>query len=101
MIRFPQIGHNRLPRRQPVQTVSRDGKLFRADVFAEGKERAMTAEIIDCRSCSLVDLDLLNAGIALHVKDAIAFRQIFIEFLGAANIQDRVGIRIQLTDFLY
>ena len=99
-IRFPQIGHDRLPRRQPFESVRRHRKSFCADVFAESKKRVMAAQIIDGRSDAFVDLDLLNPGIALDVKNAIAYQQVVVEFLGAANVQDGVGVAIKLTDFL-
>ena len=59
----------------------------------------MTPQIIDCRSYAFVDLDLLNPGIALDVKDAIRNEQVVVELLRAANIQDGVGVPIKLPDF--
>ena len=59
----------------------------------------MPSEIFDCRFDSLVDLDLLNAGIALDVKNAVGNQQIVVELLRAANVQDRVSLAIELPDF--
>ena len=59
----------------------------------------MSLQIINCRSYTFVDLDLFNAGIALDVKDAIGNEQVLVEFLRAANVQDRIGIPIELTNF--
>ena len=39
-----------------------------------------------------------NARIALDVKNAIGNEQIVIEFLCAANVQDRIGVAIELPD---
>ena len=55
-------------------------------------------QIIDGRSYTLVDLDLLNPWIALNIEDAIACEQIVIKFLCAANVQDRVGVAIKLSN---
>ena len=59
----------------------------------------MPPQIFDCRFHAFVDLDLLNAGVALDVKNAIGNEQIVIELLRAANIQDCVGVAIKLPDF--
>ena len=59
----------------------------------------MTPQIIDCRSYAFVDLDLLNPGIALDVKEAIANKQVVVKLLRAADIQDGIGIPIELPDF--
>ena len=77
----------------------RHGEPFRADVFAKGKKRSMPSQIFDCRFYSLVDLDLLNGGVALDVKNAIGNKQVVVEFLRPANVQDRVSIPIELLDF--
>jgi len=42
---------------------------------------------------------LLNAGIALDVQNSIGNEQVVVEFLCAANIQDRVRVAIDLPDF--
>jgi len=59
----------------------------------------MPSQIIDRRFYFLVDLDLFNAGIALDVKNAIGNKQVVIEFLRAANVEDCVRIAIELPDF--
>src|ERR1051325_6245538 len=59
----------------------------------------MTPQILDCRFHAFVDLDLLNAGVAFDVKNAIRSEQIVIELLRATNVQDGVGIPIELPDF--
>ena len=59
----------------------------------------MPPEIFDCRFHPLVDLDLFNTGIALDVKNAIGNKQIVIEFLRAANIQDCISVSIKLPIF--
>src|SRR3979411_2732014 len=97
---FAQICDNELPCRQPLEAACRDRELFRADVFSKREKCTMPAEIIDCRSHALIDLDLLDAGIALYVENAIAFQQVIVEFLRAADVQDRVRVAIKLTDFL-
>src|ERR1700730_12769763 len=68
---FPKIGHHRLPRRQPFETARGNRKTFGADILAESEKRVVPAQIIDCRFYALVDLDLLNAGIALDVQNAL------------------------------
>ena len=98
-MRSPKIGDNGLSCWEPMQSVDRDGKLFRPDDFAKSKEGEMSPEIIDCRLNTLVDLYLFNTWIALYIEDAIAGEQIFIEFLRAANIQNRISRLIKLTDF--
>ena len=42
---------------------------------------------------------MLNAGVALDVKNAIGNEQVVVEFLGATDVQDCVRIAIQLPDF--
>ena len=59
----------------------------------------MPLQIFDCRLYTLVDLDLLNAGVALDVKNAVGNEQVVVEFLGATDVQDCVRIAIQLPDF--
>ena len=54
-----------------LKPCSGTGKIFRPDVFAECKKRVMPPQIFDCRFHAFVDLDLLNAGVALDVKNAI------------------------------
>src|SRR5207248_5517333 len=49
-IRFPKIGHDRLPGRVPFESVRWNRKTFRADVFTKREEGVVTAEIVDCRS---------------------------------------------------
>src|SRR6266496_2321838 len=82
----PQIGHYRLPRWEPVESVRWYGEAFRPNVFAKGKKRAMPSQIFDCGFYFLVDLDLLNTGVALDIKNAIGNEQVVIKFLRAANI---------------
>ena len=76
----------------------RHRKSFGADVFAKGEEGMMSPQILLCRFHALVDLDLLHAGIALDVENAIAREQVVVEFLCAADVQDRVGLAIKLLD---
>src|SRR5881227_1642789 len=75
-------------------------KISGPDVFAECEKRVMPPQIVDCRFHALVDLDLLNAGVALDVKNAIGNEQVVVELLRATNVQDRVRIAIKLPDFL-
>ena len=50
-IGFPEIGHDRLARRKPFQIRgSAPGNRFVPDIFAEGEERVMAAQIFDGRS---------------------------------------------------
>ena len=57
----------------------------------------MSSQIFDCRFYSLIDLDLLNARIALDVKNAIGNEQIVIKFLrrrrrsGSRRLRDKVA----------
>lgn len=60
----------------------------------------MPPQIFDCRFYFLVDLDLLNAGVALDVKNAIGNEQVVIKFLRPTNVQDCIGLAIQLLNFL-
>src|SRR5437868_15163520 len=46
-LRFPKVGHDRLPRWKPFQSVVWHRKLFRSDVFAESKKSMMSSDIID------------------------------------------------------
>src|SRR5438552_8700983 len=68
---FPQIGHHRLPRGKPFESVRRYGETSCPDVFAECEKRAMPSHIFTCRFYSLVDLDLLNDGVAFNIENAI------------------------------
>ena len=76
----------------------RHGKTSRPDVFAKSEKRVMPSQIINCRFDALVDLDLLDARVALDVENAIALKQIVVELLRAANVQDRIRFAIKLTD---
>ena len=98
-IRFPEIGHDRLPGREPLQFVQRHGEPIGPDVFAKGEKGAMFSQIIDRRPDALIDLDLLDARVALDVKNALALQQIVIEFLSPADIEDRVRLAVELSDF--
>src|SRR5262249_34160498 len=69
------------------------------DVFAKREERVVPSQIFDCGFHTFVDLDLLDAGVALDVKNAIGSEQVVVEFLRAADVQDRVRIAIEFTDF--
>ena len=57
-------------------------------------------EVFRDRFHALINLDLLDARIALNVEDAFAFEQVVIEFLGAAHIQYRVGLSIKFSNSL-
>ena len=46
-LRFPKVGHDRLPGWKPLQSMEWHRKLFRSDVFAKGKKGMMSFEIID------------------------------------------------------
>ena len=59
----------------------------------------MPPEIFDRRFHPLVDLDLFNTRVALDVKNAIGNKQVVVEFLRAANIQDGISVSIELPDF--
>jgi hypothetical protein len=96
---FPKIGHHWLPCRQPFEPMQGHRKILRPDVFAECKKCAMPSQILDCRFHPYVDLNLLNAGVALDVKNAVGNKQIVIKFLRTTNVQDCVRIAIELPDF--
>ena len=76
------------------------GKHFCADIFTKREQRVVPPQIIDGRSHTLVDLDLLNAGIALDIENTIGNKQVVVEFLRSANVQDRVGVAIKLSNLL-
>src|SRR5437899_939845 len=95
---LPKISHDWLTGWMPSESVRRHRKTFGADIFTEGKKCVMTLQIIDCRSYAPVDFDLLNTGIALDVKKAFTGKKVLVQFLRAANIQDRIGFAIKLTD---
>ena len=78
----------------------RNGKSLRANVFAKGEKRVMPAEIPARGRVAFVDLDLLHAGIAFDVKNAVALQQVVIEFLAPANIEDGIGVPVELPDLL-
>ena len=77
----------------------RNGKAFRPDVLAKREKRAMPSQIFDCRFYTFVDLDLLNAGVALDVKNSIGNEQVLVKFLRPANVQDCISLAIELPDF--
>ncbi len=58
----------------------------------------MSLQILNCRFHALIDLDLLDAGIALDVQNAIGNEEIVVEFLCAADVQDRVRFAIKLPN---
>ena len=58
----------------------------------------MSFQILNCRFHAFIDLDLLDAGIALDVQNAIGNEQIVVEFLCAADVQDRVRFAIKLPN---
>ena len=60
----------------------------------------MLSQVFDGGFVSLIDLDLLYARIALDLKEAIAFSQVVVQFLRAANIENGIGIAIELANFL-
>jgi hypothetical protein len=64
-------------------------------VFAKGEEGMMSSQILNCRFHALIDLDLLDAGIALDVQNAIGNEEIVVEFLCAADVQD--GVRFAVS----
>jgi hypothetical protein len=80
--------------------MKRHRKILGPDVFAECEKRVVPPQIFDCRFHTFVDLDLLNAGVALDVKNAIGNEQVVVEFLRATNVQDCVRIAIELPNFL-
>src|SRR4051812_35927794 len=69
-----------------------------ADIFAEAEEGLVTLQIFDGRSVALIDFDLFDARIALDVEDAVAREQVGIEFLGAADVENGVGLAVKLAD---
>jgi hypothetical protein len=79
--------------------VSWDRKVFGADIFAKGKECMMSSQVLLCRFHVLIDLDLLDAGIALDVQNAIGNEKIVVEFLCAADVQDRVRLALKLPNW--
>jgi len=78
--------------------VGGDWKAFGADVFTKSEEATMSPQILLCRFHALIDLDLLDAGIALDVQNAIGNKEVIVEFLCAADIQDRVRFAIKLSN---
>ncbi len=51
--------------------MQRHRESFRSDIFTECKKCAMPPQVLDCRFHAFVDLDLLDAGVALDVQDAV------------------------------
>ena len=47
-----------------------------------------------------VDFDLLHTGIALDINNAFARKQVLVELVRAANVQDRVSLTVELDDFV-
>ncbi len=47
----------------------------------------------------MIDLDLLDARVALDVKNALALQQIVVELLSSADVEDRVRLAVELLDF--
>src|SRR3954468_24493565 len=78
--------------------MGRDRKRFGPDIFAEGKKGVMAPEILEGGFLALIHFDLLNAGIAFDVENAIAGEQIGVELLGAADVEDGVGFTVKLAD---
>lgn len=74
-------------------------KSFGANVFSKSEKRAVLAQVVDGRTNSFVDLDLFDAGITLDIEDAVTLEQVIVEFLGSANIKDRVGFPVKLLNF--
>ena len=97
---LPEIGHDRLAGGQPAKAVERHRELGRADVLAKSEERVVLLQVIDGGLLALVDLDLLDAGIALDIEDAVALEQVLVEFLRAADVQDGIGLPVELDDAL-
>ena len=73
-------------------------EILGADIFSEGEKRVVAAQILDGRFDPLIDLDLLDARIAFDVENAIAREQIVVEFLRAADVQDRVGFAVEFAN---
>src|SRR6478672_4098266 len=74
-------------------------ELLGANAFSKSEKRAVFAQVLDGRTNSFVDLDLFDAGITLDIKDAVTLEQVIIEFLGSANVKDRVGFPVKLLNF--
>jgi hypothetical protein len=54
--------------------VARHRKSFRPNIFTKRKERVMPPKILHRRFHAVVDSDLFDGGIALHIKNALAFQ---------------------------
>ena len=70
-----------------------------ANVFSKSKKRAVFAQVLDGRTNSFVDLDLFDPGITFYIKDAVTLKQVIVEFLGPANVEDCVGFPVKLLNF--
>src|SRR5205823_4176343 len=70
-----------------------------ADVFAEGEKSVVAVQIFERRFDALINLDLLNSRIAFDIENAIVHQQVFIEFLGAADVQNGVSVAIKFSNF--
>ncbi len=75
-------------------------EFFGTDVFAKSEKRVVSPEIINRGTLALIDFDLLHARVAFDVENAIAREQVVIEFLRAADIQDRISFAVKLPDFV-
>ena len=60
------------------------------------KKRVVAREIFDGAGLAFVHADLLHAGIALDVEDALALAHVVVEFLGAADVEDGVGGAVEI-----
>src|SRR5262249_19240620 len=96
---LPQIGDHRLARGLPADAVQRDGGTSGADIFAESEEGGVMRKGIGNDGAAVViDEALFLAGIALDVDEAAVLKEVFVEFLFAADIQDGVGLAVELVD---
>ena len=95
----PEIGHHRLTCREPVKPMGGHHKGGSPDVLSEGEEMPVGLEVIDRSGDPLVDLDLLHAGIALHVDQITDRLEFLVEVVRSADIQRAVGLPVEGPEF--
>ena len=97
---FPEISHDRLACGKPVLAMDRHWEIGMPHVLAEGEECAMFGQVILGVLNAFVHFDLLHAGITFDIEHPVVALEVFIEFLGAADIQDGIRISVEFEDFL-
>ena len=91
----PEIRHNGLSRREPWESMGRDRKGGSPDILTEGEEMPVGFQIIDGLALPEVDLDLLDAGITLHVDEMTKGSKFVVHVVGTADIEGAVRLPVE------